>query len=155
MKIDSKGIWFKYMGDKICLMWPWNPLPNIYFSDKLHCTFTSIREYNKYMGSAVGMKERNILGLNYKDLIQEWVSINFKGEYVIVLIDIDISKRDSVFWENIPYIKKIAFTNEVVVLRCKDQGQMGRIVDSIEQDFAVAWGFKNGELVYSNDNTGD
>ena len=151
MKIDKKGIWFKYMGDNICLMWPWNPQPNTYYSEKLHCTFSSRSEYTRYMGSAVGMKERNVIGLSYQEAIQSWVESNFSGEYVIVLTEIDLTKKPSVFWENIPYIKKIAFTNEIVVLRCKDQGQMDRIIDSIEPGFAVAWGFKNGQLVRLND----
>jgi hypothetical protein len=105
------------------------------------------------MGSNVGMKERNVIGISYQDIVQAWVEDNFKGEYVIVLTEIDLTKKPSVFWENIPYIKKIAFNNEVVVLRCKDKGQMDRIIDSIEPGFAIAWGFKGGQLVDFNDYT--
>jgi len=151
MQITKQGLWFNHMGDKICLMWFWNPLPNRYFSKKLHCTFSSMKEYKKYMGSPVGVKERNVIGFNYMDLVRTYIGLNFSGEYVIVLTDIDLSKRPSVFWENIPYIKKMAFTNEVVVMRCKDAGQMDTIMVSIEPTFAVAWGFKDGELVSSND----
>jgi hypothetical protein len=150
MRLNKKGLWFTYMGDKICFMWFWNSLPNTYYSEKLHCTFSSIKEYKKYMGSAVGMKERNIFGISYKNLISSWVRINFDGEYILVLTDIDLSKKPSLFWENIPYIRKMAFTEEVVILKCKDSSQMQNIVDSIESSFATAWGYRNGILVSTN-----
>lgn len=149
--IDTRGIRYNYMGDRIWLMWFWAPLPNRYYSEKLHCTFSSLKEYKKYMGSAVGLKHRNVIGISYKELITAWVEDNFKGEYVVVLTEIDLNKKPSVFWENIPYIKKMAFTNEVVILRCKDQAQMEQIIDSTEQSFAIAWGFKSGQLVHLNE----
>ena len=150
MTINTKGIWFNYMGDRICIMWFWNSLPNRYFSEKLHCTFSSIKEYKKYMGSAIGMKERNIFGMSYKELIGDWVGMNFDGEHVLVLTDIDLTQKPDYFWENIPYLRKVAFSEEVVILKCKDFSQLQRIVDSIEPGFANAWGYRAGMLITTN-----
>jgi hypothetical protein len=151
MKINKKGIWFNYMGDNICLMWFWNPLENTYFSEKLRCTFFSLKEYKKYMGSAVGIKGRNIFGLSYKSLIADWVKANFKGEHILILTNIDLSQKPAVFWENIPYVRTLIFTEEVVILKCKDASQMQKIIDSIEPKFAAAWGYRGGNLISTNE----
>ena len=151
IKIDKEGIWFRYIGDDICLMWIWNVKPNRYYSRKLVCTFSSIKEYRKYMGSSVGVKERKVLGISYKEMIEVWVNLNFGNEYVIALLDIDVSKKDNVFWENIPYIKRVVFSNDVIILRCKDLGQQQQIMDSLDPGFATAYAFKAGLLVRSND----
>ena len=151
IKIDKEGIWFRYIGDDICLMWIWNAKPNRYYSRKLVCTFSSIKEYRKYMGSSVGVKERKVLGISYKEMIEVWVNLNFGNEYVIALLDIDVSKKDNIFWENIPYIKRVVFSNDVIILRCKDLGQQQQIMDSLDPGFATAYAFKAGLLVRSND----
>ena len=150
-KIDKEGIWFKYIGDEVCLMWFWNKKPNRYYSRKLACTFFSIKEYGRYMGSATGVKERKVLGLSYRDVLEGWVNMNFGNEYVIALIDVDISKKNNLFWENIPYIKREAFSKDVVILRCKDLSQQQRIMDSLDPGFATAYAFKAGLLIRSND----
>ena len=44
------------------------------------------------------------------------------------------------------------FTRDIVILKCKDYSHMEQILDSIQGEFAIAWGFQGGKLVGCNDN---
>lgn len=157
-KFTKKGIWFIHNKDYICYNWFWNrSAGNNYYSQKFSINFPSLKAYEKYAdhigysGPEADIKSKNIFGLNYEDIIREWVQLNFGSECIVILTDIDVSQKSMDFWDSIPYVKKVVFTKEVVVLKCKDFSQVEQIVNSVERKFASAFGFKAGTLVYTND----
>lgn len=151
IKFNKKGIWFHLKGDDICLIWFWSKVAGRYYSEKFNRNFLSLIEYFKHIGIPSSFYSKSIVGFTYVDIIKEWVSTNFSKDIIIVLLDINFSKKPPAFWEGIPYTKKVVFTKEVVILKCKDYGQMNRIIDSIEKEFAIAMGFKGGVLMCDNE----
>lgn len=151
LKINKKGFWFEYKEDHICLNWFWHKPLHRYYSEKLHHNFHSLKDYREYSVSNSDVKHKNILGFDTRDIIEEWVEYKFSKEYVVVLMDINISEKSMEFWEGIPYTKKIVFSKEIIVLKCKDFRQVSQIIESVEREFAIALGFKAGNLVVSND----
>ena len=151
IKINKKGFWFEYKLDHICLNWFWHKPLHRYYSEKLHHNFNSLKDYNEYSIANSDVKHKNILGFDARDIIEEWVEYKFSKEYIVVLMDINISEKAMTFWDEIPYTKKIVFSKEIIVLVCKDFRQVSQIIESVERGFAIALGFKAGNLVVSND----
>lgn len=151
LKINKKGFWFRYKEDNICLNWFWHKSLHKYYSEKLHHNFNSLKDYNEYPISNSDVKHKNILGFDVKDIIEEWVEIKFNKECIVVLMDINISEKSMNFWDEIPYTKKIVFSKEIILLKCKDFRQVYQIIDSVEREFAIALGFKAGNLITSNE----
>ena len=149
MKIDKKGIWKKFEGDRICHVWFWRSTPGSNYSEKFNQYFNSFNDYLKFVGSTrASMKSGSIMGFTNNDIILDWARYKFSNEIVVILTDLDLTEKPSSFWDSIPYEKKIVFGKDVVVLRCKDLSQAKILVDSITPDFAEAFAFRDGELCY-------
>lgn len=91
-----------------------------------------------------------LLGYNYDEVFDEWVSLRFDGEHIVILHDINLSSKPVAFWDNIPDTRRIIFSKDIIVLRCKDLRQVQNIVYSVEKEFAVAYGYKNGKRIIGN-----
>lgn len=157
MKIDKKGVWRRFEGDSLCHIWFWNkPIGKIY-SEKYNQNFSTFNDYLKFVGSTrASIKSGSIMGFSNNDIILDWVRYKFSNEIVVVLTELNLTKKSSSFWDSIPYDKKVVFGKDVVVLRCKDLSQAKILVDSITPSFAEAFAFRDGELCYwsSDDYTG-
>ena len=150
--LNRRGIWFPFEGDRICRSWFWKRDTNVYYSEKFNRSFYSLADYLKYIGSlGPTMGSSSMSGLNYGDILPEWVSYKFPKEIIVVLTDINTGKKTLDFWNKVPHPNREVFGKDIVILYCKDLGQLKRIIDSIDISFADAYGFKNGELVYWNE----
>lgn len=92
-----------------------------------------------------------IQGFSQEEIISKWLS-TLPG-IVVVLLDIDVAAKSKLFWDTVPYETKKEFIKDVVILNCRDISRMEQIIGSIDLTFATALGFKNGQLIRSNDYT--
>jgi hypothetical protein len=155
MRIDKHGVWFSYESDNLCRHWPWRVFfkDMLYTSERYNRSF-GIAEYLKFAGSTEsGLSMKKIEGFSYLDILHDWIRVNHRSGYRVVLYDIDVSFRPTDFWRKIPAENALLLNKDVVVLYCKDASQVIAICESINVDFANALGFKDGNLFYYN--TGD
>lgn len=154
ISISRQGVTFDYSNDKITRLWPW--VSGLRFKSSLYAIdFNSFQEYWRRLGalehatSAFG-SSRNVVGLRLHEVLSEYVGRNYPGEYIAVLTDIDVSKKDSTFWSRIPKQSADQLLKDLAIFRCKDRAQMLGITAATSQGFATAYAFENGKLVDSN-----
>ena len=157
MKLNRKGIWFSYEKDLLCRYWPWYRSSKVatYYSSKHDCEFYSLRDYLKFVGFTGSHKSKSVMGFTYQEILTQWIKMRFSNEIIVMLTNIDATKKPSSFWENVPYAKRGLFTTDVVVLICKDVSQAKILVDSVHVDFADAVCVRDGQVVYWNSDTND
>jgi hypothetical protein len=155
MKITKLGIHFTQKnGDVLVRIWPWARDTSglyKYYSIVHDRYFTSKRGYKEFL-STTEMVHRapKVKGYLFEDLLLAWVKINFSGQRVVVLTDIDVNAKSASFWDKVPHYNRQAFQDDIVVLHCDTDDNLLDLTDSIDNSFAVAYGFKNGNLVTWN-----
>lgn len=159
-KFTREGIIFTYHGDQVLRRWPWGTkgVP-VYSSHLYDRDFNSFREYWMMIGRQEGLVQASshtgkFRGYHFVDVLGDWLRHRYGGEYVVVLSNIDYSRRGPDFWSKLPREHIDALSKDVVVLRCQDRTQVSHIVRSVDSGFAVAEGFFNGDIIYSNEDEG-
>jgi len=89
-------------------------------------------------------------GIDYIDIISEWVNTKYRFEHVIILININVQAKNIEFWANVPQTHAIQFLKEVVILKCKDKSELQRLVQNTGLDFAEAYGYSGGVRIIDN-----
>jgi hypothetical protein len=152
LKFSVTGVKFSYAGDTIFFRWSTKKGQRWWSENYLH-GFDSLREYWKYVGSA----EKDIIypgsrfqGYSYLELLTQWVGYTYGSLNIVVLKDLNPQAKGLSFWARIPREKATELLNDVVVLHCSDKAEVNRLVDSIGEEFADAYGFSNGRLINFN-----
>lgn len=89
-------------------------------------------------------------GLEYNDLISEWVALKHPVSHVVVLTNINVEARNIQFWAKVPKTDMIHFVKDLVVLQCKDKTEVIRLAENIPPNFADAQGYSAGILITHN-----
>lgn len=154
LKLSITGVKFSYANDTIFFRWNRKNGPR-WWSENFLKGFESLRDYWKF----VGMAEKDsaypgtrFQGYSYVELLTQWVGYVYGSLNVVVIKDINPEARGLSFWARIPKEKASELMNDFVVLHCSDKAEVNRIVDSIGEDFADAYGFSNGRLINFSDN---
>lgn len=149
-----RGILFKLFSRPWIFTWPWlwNKKGMIISPDE-SLGWNSVDMFLAYAASmdVLVTSSRKISGFSNTWVIHEWVSVACKKGVVLVLTDIDPSFKKPEFWAAMPREDARAFTNDIVILRCKNLEEMKKICDSIDTRFATATGFYRGQPVYENE----
>lgn len=155
MKIEKDGITITYKDDTLKFYWmssypTW--LPRLMFESKsLDDFFFSFKEYWK----ARGVKEYlnqftfgKIQGFNWaEEILYSWIKTNLpKGSFVVV-IDLDLSRKPTTFWAEIPPEKRVHLTKDVVVFKCENEIQASKLVNSIEPNMGQAVAILDSNVV--------
>ena len=154
IKISRKGISFHYYGDTLLRRWPWASGDR--YSSSIHaCDFNSLRDYWWHVGGLEAKlleadSARKTTGARMYEVLSEYCKFKYPNNTVVVLYDIDCSKKDSAFWSRLPKGKALAFAKDVVFLLCKDRDQMLAVTSNIPVDFATAIAVESGTLVDCN-----
>lgn len=156
--LTKEGFWFPYYGDELLFRWPWNRKEKTKFKSLLYdFECASLVEYWKHVGAyeeAVAKKsnyDKKIQGFDYTDILYEWIKFKYRSGCYVILNDIQHSFRPESFWHKLPDNTHKAFYKDVCVLTCKDLTEVKRLCGDIEPGFAVATGWKNGDLVDFNE----
>jgi hypothetical protein len=89
-------------------------------------------------------------GYAISDLILFYMSQRFWDRCLVVLTNINVSTKPSDYWRALPRDVAIQFNEDVVVLFCRSQDEVKRIVETTGTDFAEATGMIYGKPNYSN-----
>lgn len=124
-----------------------------FFSFKYTTSFVNINNYQKYreqVQSEIGGKYRKLRGLEYSDIVSQWVYLKFPFEHIIILSNINVEAKNIEFWAKVPKTEAIHFLKDIVLLRCKDISEMNRLINNIAPEFADAHGYSAGILITTN-----
>jgi hypothetical protein len=141
------------------LVYPWLSIFTFAFyfiSFKYSTSFVNIDkylEYRKQVLGEVGEEYRKLLGIDYSDIISQWVYLKFPFEHIIVLSNVNVEAKNIQFWARIPQTESIHFLKDLIILRCKDVSEMNRLIDNISHEFADASGYSAGVLITTNGET--
>lgn len=163
ISVSKFGLAVKLRKDNILIRWPFSgkSVLHSYFHNR---DFNGIWEYIKFIKSkniypeeSTGYKRilynnsGKIAGVSFESIMGPWLAINMPHESVIILRNIDISKKGIEFWIKLsrdsvfPFIGK-----EFVILRCKDEDSAEEILRSIPTNFADAISFVDSSPVSYN-----
>lgn len=154
ISLTKSGLVFKYHGDKITKYWPWVKR-GYYYSELFSEDFNNFRDYWRMVGveseliRAVHSVGR-MSGFGPQEVTGQWSARLYPGEYVVILEDIDLISKGPRFWSRLTSKQKDTLRKGVVVFCCKDRNEAADLVDSIDTNFANAYAFLNGELLYTN-----
>lgn len=154
IKLSREGLHFRRHGDTILLRWPW--AQGTRFSSSLYAyDFNNFRDYWLHVGGLEGAlrsaeKTERIRGLRMSELLAYYAAHKYAGEHVVVMYDIDPSKKDSAFWKRIPRHQAEQLIKDVAVFRCRDRSEMLHVVQGTPPEFATAYAFENGTIVDCN-----
>lgn len=155
IKLSLEGITFNYYGDRLLVRWPW--VAGDRYSSSIHaCDFNSLRHYWFIVGSLEAkllenpLSGKNVVGTRFYELFAEYCRFKYSNQCVVVLYDIDASKKDSAFWSRLPTKNAMAFAKDAVFLVCKDRPQMLSITYNTPTEFATALAVESGVLVDCN-----
>ena len=155
MKISLKGIHFTFMDRSWIWNWPWKRSSTVlnFSSETLNLNFKTISQLAEFCATTEELtnERHKTEGFSWDTLLQQWVLTHYPKDIVIALTDIDVSAKPYTFWSVMSKPEAIAFTKDVVILRCRTLEEMKRITDSIPVGFAMATCFCNGNQVYSNE----
>ena len=155
MRISTKGIHFVFMGRTWVWNWWWRRSPTIftYNAEKINLTFKTFEGLAEFCATTEELtnERHKTEGFDFQDIIQQWI-LNLHPEGIIlVLTNIDVGAKPYAFWSVMSKPEALAFTKDVVVLRCHSLEEMKRICDSIPTKFASAQAYCNGNPIYSNE----
>jgi predicted transcriptional regulator len=93
---------------------------------------------------------KKLTGFDYTDILSQWVSTKYLYDHIIVLMNINVEAKNIQFWAKIPQTEIEHFLKDIVILRCKDQTQLIRLIENIPVEFAEAYGYSGGCLITYN-----
>jgi hypothetical protein len=99
---------------------------------------------------AMPKTESKLSGFTYHEILAQWVYSKYYNENLIVLTDINVEAKDIQFWAKVPQTEMGHFLKDVVIVHCKDKGEVQRLVENIHPNFAEAYGFSGGTLFTYN-----
>jgi hypothetical protein len=99
----------------------------------------------------VNKTNNKLSGYDYLDILSFWVNKVYPYSHVILLTNINVEAKNIQFWAKVPTYQSPLFLKDIVVLLCKDQTEMMRLIRNIDTNFAEAYGFICGKLVSSNE----
>lgn len=132
--LSRKGVCFK--NSKYNLFLPW--------TNPFKYTVTPLAQEDE---TAMPSK---LYGLDYSELITEWISKVYKFQHIIVLNNINVEAKNIQFWAKLPTTSRSPFLKDVVILRCTDKSEVMRLVENIPLEFADAHGYSAGSLITTN-----
>lgn len=155
MRFTRDGYVYKYYGDEITRFWPWSYHEAKYYSTLLTRDFNSFNEYWKMVGEESALiklssGEGLLYGFDYEDVLCQWSSRLFVNEHIVILTDINYGAKGSEFWNRLSKKQNIHFHKDIVILKCNDYSEMERVVGFVDEEFAMAWGVLNGEILMDN-----
>lgn len=152
MRLSTLGIWIEFGKDRLCRVWPWKRgYPLKWYSQNLDTYFPSKQSYMENFSKFERKRGENQIGIDLGEILLEWVQFSYSKQIIVVLFDINVAEKSSTFWDKVPYDRRSVFVKDVVILKCKDIRQAVQIVDSTYSNFAKAFAFKNGKIIYRND----
>ena len=156
MFLNKQGINFKYYGDILLWKWPWVRQGAPKFFSKFHSKdFKSLPEYWAHSGKMEYLASKSydgikILGFSYIEILNDWVSIHFCTEHVVLVRELDVSAKDVSFWMRIPKDKVKNLVKDIVVLKCKDKTEVFNMMETLDKNFCLAYGYSLGKFVGTN-----
>lgn len=154
IKLTRRGIMFSYHGDVLTLAWFWNNADQRYRSEAYKKDFHSLADYWKNVGilqETCSRQSSKVSGFSLEEIIQTWVRVTFPGGDIVVMYDMDVSKKPTDFWRSVPILKAKEMVQDVVAFQCKDAGQAIDLCDSTDPTFAKAIRFHQGYRMSSNE----
>lgn len=148
-KLSREGISISYKGDTLTYSW----IP--FFWGEVHSKYTGLtyaefKYYKKHISDIEKQGFKKLLGFDYLDIISQWISLKFPVDHIIILLNINVEAKNVQFWAKIPQTEIGHFLKDTVVLRCKDESEMERLVSNIPPNFAEAYGYSCGNLITYN-----
>ena len=97
------------------------------------------------------VRKSRVQGFPLVTVLEDWSGFRYPGEHVVILTDIDVSKKGMDFWAKLPkaILREFVYSG-VVVLRCNDLAEAMNLLYDIPFDFADAHIFVNGSHVAMN-----
>lgn len=153
MKLTKQGIEYVYHGDTLIYFWPWKASSGKFYSSEYNSYFNNFREYWRHVGlntpTSIRTREK-LQGFSYEEILAQWVKFKFPFEAVIILKDLNLYEKSLSFWTKIPKDRIEYMSKDVVILRCNDKQEITRIIESIDIEFAEAFGYYEGNLIDHN-----
>lgn len=152
MRINSKGIYFSYYGDELLWIWPWKRRGTVkFFSAVFEQGYPSLREYWYYSGGwNMACRKEKVIGFSELDILLSWAKKEFRHDTVIVLRNINVEMKSTVFWKSIDIFARKELLKDVPVIFLRDVKNDEYILHSIPTEFAEAYLFHLGELIDTN-----
>lgn len=155
IKFSREGISFSYYCDTVLRRWPW--VSGSRYSSSIHaCDFNSLHQYWWLVGSLEAKllekpgSDKNVIGARFYELFTEYCKFKYPKQHIVVLYDIDVSQKDSSFWDRLPNKSAVAFAKDAVFLVCNSRSQMLSITYNTPTVFATAIAVEAGVLVDCN-----
>lgn len=144
---------FSYHGDVITLAWFWNTLDKRWTSELFKTGYNNMSEYWKHVGvfqEACSRRSGEIAGFSLEEILEAWVRVHYPGQDVVVMYDMDVSKKSTEFWRSVPVLKAKELVQDVVVFQCVSAKQAAELCQSTDPSFANAIAFSFGYKTSSN-----
>ena len=154
INISREGLSFNYFGDRLLRRWPWRSGDR--YSSSIHaCDFNSLRDYWWHVGALEARllqsdASRNVSGMHMYEVLADYCKLRYPHSTVVVLYDIDCTKKDGTFWSRLPAKRAVEFSKDVVCLVCKDRDQMLSVMGNIPVAFATAIAVDSGAMIDCN-----
>jgi hypothetical protein len=152
MKINSSGIWFKYHGDEMLWVWPWKRQNgHKYISVLFEGGFKDLNDYWYFCGGySEACRKHKIVGFNEDQVFLEWAEITFRHNIVIILRNVNVIMKSTVFWKSIDVLNRKELLKEIPVLFFHNKKEAEDVIKSVDPEFGEAYLIVRGELIYTN-----
>jgi hypothetical protein len=151
MKITRKGIRFKYHGDELLRHWPWSKECRYESALFPHIPFDTLNDYWFYCGAYnEACRKKKVIGYTERDILIQWAAHNFRHDVVIILRNVNVIMKNTIFWKSIDSTNRKELLKEVPVLFFKDLTEAWHVFESIDPEFSEAYYFANGKLIGCN-----
>lgn len=156
MKITKQGIVFKTKTGFLTWLWWWGRQEGFKYLTPSGNRFFSIEDYYMTLGARVAplpapAEKKKVNGYDYDDIVTMWSELYLKVGCWVVMYDINTQRKPATYWQLMGQSDRMAFTQDLVTLKCKDMGEAYQICNSVDRDFAKAMVIDCGEIVYYNE----
>lgn len=152
MKINRNGISFNYYNDELLWLWPWKRTNDKKFVSSLFILeYRSLREYWQHIGAwNEACRKEKIVGYSEDELLHFWVKTKFSHNTVIVLRNVNVELKNTIFWKSVDVFARKQLLKDVVLLFFYYKEEARKVFQSIAPEFAEALLFDKGELIALN-----
>lgn len=152
MRVNKTGIFFSYYGDELLWVWPWRRKDhNKFFSSIFEREFPSLKEYWYFSGGwNEACRKEKVLGYSEFEVLSSWVKKEFRHNTVIILKNINVEMKSTVFWKSVDIFTRKELLKDVPVLLFSNKVDAAYVLGSIPTEFADAYLFYMGELDGTN-----
>lgn len=94
--------------------------------------------------------QKTIQGFPLGEVIDSWVYKAFPDNILVVLTEVDLSQKPTLF-KSLNILDKIEFSKQVVILQVTDTHELWKLSKVIPRSFAKARGYRFGKWMWTNE----